>query len=104
MIDVSRGPGGAAAAADRVWVQHLSWHPRLHLAHSFLSAAECDRMRNLLARPSRTVGGSSSEAASSPEEEEASLQLMLAVERRVANWTHLPSTHLEGWQVRARAC
>jgi hypothetical protein len=80
------------------WVQHLSWHPRLHLHHNLLTPEECDRMRELLARPSGTVGGASV-VGRSAEEEEASLMLMIDVEQRVANWTALPPDHLEGWQV-----
>lgn len=55
-------------------------------------------MRELLARPSGTVGGASI-VGRTAEEEEASLMLMIDVEQRVANWTALPPNHLEGWQV-----
>ena len=51
-------------------------------------------MKMLLARPSGMVGG-----AESAVDEEASLQLMLNIEQRVANWSALPPNHLEGWQV-----
>jgi hypothetical protein len=95
-IDLS---AGARAGSTEHWVQHLSWHPRLHLHHNFLAPAEADLMRTLLARPSHTVGGAVAGTGSAADEE-AALQLMLAVEQRVANWTALPSTHLEGWQVR----
>lgn len=55
-------------------------------------------MRELLARPSGTVGGASV-VGRTAEEEEASLMLMIDVEQRVANWTALPPDHLEGWQL-----
>lgn len=62
-----------------------------------LTPLECDKMRELLARPSGTVGGA--HTIGTPEEEEAALMLMIDVEQRVANWTALPPNHLEGWQV-----
>lgn len=56
-------------------------------------------MRELLARPSGTVGGASSGFGQSAEDEEAALMLMIDIEQRVANWSALPPNHLEGWQV-----
>lgn len=56
-------------------------------------------MRELLARPSGTVGGANSGFGQSAEDEEAALMLMIEVEQRVANWSALPPNHLEGWQV-----
>lgn len=56
-------------------------------------------MRELLARPSGTVGGANSGYGHSAEDEEAALMLMIDVEQRVANWSALPPNHLEGWQV-----
>jgi hypothetical protein len=102
-IDVSASKPRYSSSYDdespASWIQHLSWHPRLHLHHNLLTPQECDKMRELLARPSRTVGGANSGFGYTAEDEEAALMLMIDVEQRVANWSALPPNHLEGWQV-----
>lgn len=99
-IDFSKQPPRHSRSSQKdpaaSWVQHLSWHPRLHMHHNFLTPEECDKMKGLLARPSGVVGGSNT---GSPEDEEASLLLMIDIEQRLANWAALPPSHLEGWQV-----
>lgn len=97
-VSIKRAQYNSYDDAEAPWVQHLSWHPRLHLHHNFLTPEECDKMKELLARPSGVVGGSNA-GAESAADEEASLMLMLDIEHRVANWTALPPNHLEGWQV-----
>jgi hypothetical protein len=62
-------------------------------------------MRQLLVRPSQTVGGAElgqQHDTQSAEEELAGLMLLLDIEQRVANWTAMPPNHLEGWEVSRR--
>ncbi|KAF6261160.1 hypothetical protein COO60DRAFT_811608 [Scenedesmus sp. NREL 46B-D3] len=82
-VDLSLEPN-----RDKHWAQVLSWQPRLLLHHNLLAAQECDALVAMRTASAQGTGV-----------EQVDDQLLYDIEQRIANWTAVPSTHFEGWEM-----
>jgi len=92
------------------WIEQISWSPRVFLFHHFLSQEECDEIIEF-SKPkisrSEVVGANGQPVVDSARTssgyfimaEDARRALVREVERRIAEWTHLPVENGEAFYV-----
>lgn len=108
------GSGSAGGASTRgrapgeCWVEQLSWKPRAYLFHNFLSPEEADHViavalprirRNSVIHANGTVGDDPIRTSWGTFINRAADDVIRHIDKRVAEWTHLPPSHAEDMQV-----
>ncbi|XP_030531401.2 probable prolyl 4-hydroxylase 3 [Rhodamnia argentea] len=100
---------GGLGERGKQWTQVLSWEPRAFLYHNFLSREECEYLVSL-AKPriskSTVVDGSTGKSMDSGVRTSSGMflnrgqdKIVRAIEKRIADFTHIPVEHGEGLQI-----
>ncbi|KAL3736613.1 hypothetical protein ACJRO7_025542 [Eucalyptus globulus] len=106
---VERAAFGGLGERGKQWTQVLSWEPRAFLYHNFLSREECEYLISL-AKPhiskSTVVDGSNGKSMDSGVRTSFGMflnrgqdKIVRAIEKRIADFTHIPVEHGEGLQI-----
>ncbi|KAF8019679.1 hypothetical protein BT93_G0388 [Corymbia citriodora subsp. variegata] len=106
---IERVAFGGLGERGKQWTQVLSWEPRAFLYHNFLSREECEYLVSL-AKPriskSTVVDGATGKSKDSGVRTSMGMflsrgqdKIVRAIEKRIADFTHIPVEHGEGIQI-----